>query len=239
MKYTEIEIDRLLQPPNYLKLPNPYKKNPGWVLSDKTEGVELQSDGTLKGFAFWENERDYKKPLRDETLLNLLKLAPETLSNLEKTGTVEKGMWQEQLNFPMAITPEVYKIDQYKRLIAVMSTDKQYIRTKKGRSGRDEQYVTISYVIHCLNFVSGFEWSVTVDKIEERSNEIIADVTLSIKINGQWINKSHTGNNIINKKQDGTTISIGDDRKSAISDAIKKAASLLGVAADVYGGDNV
>jgi hypothetical protein len=63
-----------------------------------------------------------------------------------------------------------------------------------------------------------------------------AEVVVLGKLTADGVVKTAFGGSAITRGQDGEPVSLADDLKSATSDAIKKAASLLGVGLELYGG---
>ena len=62
--------------------------------------------------------------------------------------------------------------------------------------------------------------------------------TLTVRMDGRAITKTQYGCQPIEMKRDGTApVSIGDAYKGAATDAMKKCASLLGIALDLYDSD--
>lgn len=119
-------------------------------------------------------------------------------------------------------------------------TPRKYIKKRKGRGGKELSYVEISYVQGVLNAVFGLDWDVTVvDKIIDYQRYCIA-LLVELKVrfaDGHVITKHAWGGSDIKRTQDGGgLVDFADDLKSAESDAIKKAASMLGVAWDVFSG---
>lgn len=66
-------------------------------------------------------------------------------------------------------------------------------------------------------------------------DEAIVKGRLSFRINGKTIVKTQYGNKeVIYKKGTDKPLSLGNDFKSAATDALKKCAADIGIAADVY-----
>jgi len=123
------------------------------------------------------------------------------------------------------------------KLLASM-TPEHYIQKRIGRGGKTFDYVNINYVIAMLNATFGFNWSVeVVDKVIG-SKQVFVQVRLKAKFgDGTEVCKDAFGGSDVKKvKSSGDVVDIADDLKSAQSDAMKKAASMLGIAWDVYSG---
>ena len=119
-------------------------------------------------------------------------------------------------------------------------TPEKYIKKRKGRGKQEFDYVEINYVIGVLNAIFGFNWSVEIKSkvIDTKSDNVIVEIRLTVQFaNGTSVTKDAFGGSTIKRTKDGgDIIDLADDLKSAESDGIKKAASMLGIAWDVYSG---
>ena len=118
-------------------------------------------------------------------------------------------------------------------------TPQKYIKKRVGRGNRVFDYVEINYVIAKLNAIFGFDWNFeifteTVDRIEK---QVVAKVRLTVRFaDGRVVIKDAFGSSDLKVTKTGEFVDLGDDQKASASDGLKKAASLLGVAWDVYSG---
>lgn len=115
-------------------------------------------------------------------------------------------------------------------------TPKEVIKLRKGAGGKMFPYVPIDYILKKLDDNFGIFWEFVIDEVRRTESQIIVRGKLVIKSpNGFSISRPGVGRASI-KMYTGTKNSVdeGNDEKSATSDAIKKAASLFGIAADVY-----
>lgn len=123
------------------------------------------------------------------------------------------------------------------RLLA-MPTPEKYIMKREARGGVIVDYVETNYVIGRLNATFFFNWDTEIIEqiIDRDNNEIALKIRLTVRFaNGKEIKKDAWGGSAI--KFSGTKmIDLADDLKSAESDGIKKAASMLGICWDVYAG---
>lgn len=118
-----------------------------------------------------------------------------------------------------------------------------YLRKRPAKGGGKWDYVTASYVKRQLNRIFGAEnWNFEVKSSLAESFEIATRTQsctvlgrLTIDVGGKLIVKEQFGRADVKFKQ-GTTkpLDFGNDMKSAGSDALKKCASDLGIASDVY-----
>jgi hypothetical protein len=108
---------------------------------------------------------------------------------------------------------------------------REAIRTRPGQHGKTLSYVDIAAVITRLN--EGCDaWSFEVVSYKVEADEV--HVLGKLIADGQT--KMHFGGSAITADKDGRAVSIADDLKAAASDALKKCASLFGVALELYGG---
>jgi len=113
--------------------------------------------------------------------------------------------------------------------------DKSLIKTRKGRSGISLSYVETQEYIKRLNTVFDYNWSFEIEEGKVESGFIIVRGRLT----AEGISKTQYGSSQITLSKDtGEVISIGDDYKSAASDALKKTASLFGIGLHLYNGSN-
>jgi hypothetical protein len=123
----------------------------------------------------------------------------------------------------------------------VQKTPKQFIYRRKGRGGKEFDYVTGSYVERVLNFVFGFMWDFEVKEHGLRGDHIWVLGALTVKDGkGNSITKTQFGRKEVAYLKDkahteANMVDFGNDLKSATTDALKKCASLFGIASDVYG----
>jgi hypothetical protein len=106
------------------------------------------------------------------------------------------------------------------------------IKRRQGPHGKELSYVDVAAVITRLNEAFDHEWTFEVTSHEIRENEAIVVGRLT----AGGVTKMHFGGSSITLDRDGRVVSIADDLKAAASDALKKCASLLGVALEMYGG---
>ncbi len=125
----------------------------------------------------------------------------------------------------------------------LQKTPKQHVYTRPGKGGRSFEYVTGVYVKKVLNYVTGWNWDFV---IEDKQVFGIAEGSGQIVIQGKLIVRDPSGKHKIEKTQFGradvkylkgtsTPVDIGNDFKAAATDCLKKCASELGIASDVYG----
>lgn len=133
-------------------------------------------------------------------------------------------------------------INQAQRIVLTQETPKAAIKERRGRGGKTLSYVEHGWVTKTLNEAFGWAWS--WDILEWRlvpdDSPVEAFVLGRLTVHSQRgdLTKTQFGGHQINRaKSSGDIISIADDLKAASSDALKKAASLLGIALDLYSSD--
>jgi len=120
----------------------------------------------------------------------------------------------------------------------MQQTPKQHVYRRKGKGGKEFDYVTGSYVEKVLNFVFGWNWDFEVQEHGKEAGFVWVLGKLTVRGNqaGQQIVKTQFGRAEIKFLKDGKgMVDFGNDLKAATTDALKKCASLLGVASDIYG----
>ena len=131
-------------------------------------------------------------------------------------------------------------------LAQIMSqeTPREAIRTRPGRGGRVLLYTDGAYVIRTLNEAFKWNWDFETDHEEilwigERPFEVRCRGKLIIRAGDTTITKMQYGCQPIEMLKDGSApVSLGDAFKGAATDALKKCASLLGIALDLYDSDS-
>ena len=134
------------------------------------------------------------------------------------------------------------------------STRAIYKYQRPARGGGTWTYVKTSYVRKVLDSVFGFNWDFDVEttvgeafEVAKLSGGIVVKgiLTVRTKRDGEWhtVKKVQFGRAEVKWKkghspddtpQNPRPLDIGNDYKAACSDALKKCASLLGLAQDVY-----
>jgi len=119
-------------------------------------------------------------------------------------------------------------------------TPEKYIMQRKGRGGLMLDYVETNYVIGRLNATFLFDWDSEILEqiIDKEENQIAMKVRLTVRFaNKKEVSKDAWGGSDIKwMKETKKMVDFADDLKSAESDGIKKAASMLGICWDVYAG---
>lgn len=131
------------------------------------------------------------------------------------------------------------KLAPPKTLYTVLNkkTPAKFIKKRVGRGGKYFDYVETGFVIEQLNKAFNNMWDFEIVDKQIGKDKIWVLGKLTVKFitpfGIQTISKSQFGGSDV-KRSNGAVIDIGDDLKSAASDSLKKCASLLGIAKDVY-----
>ena len=134
------------------------------------------------------------------------------------------------------------QVEAIKRILS-QRTPPSEIRVREGRGGMKLKYTDGAYVIRTLNQALGWDWDFVADNEELLMNgdkpfEVKVRGTLTVRMNGRAITKTQFGCQPIEMLRNGSApVSIGDAYKGAATDAMKKCASLLGIALDLYDSD--
>lgn len=116
-------------------------------------------------------------------------------------------------------------------------TPRDKIKSRPGNGGRMFDYVEVGYIIGQLDEAFGrlWDWEIITEELKGNS-QVWVKGRLTIHLApGFDLKKDAFGSSDIKKfTSSGLAIDIGNDLKSASSDALKKAASYLGIASDVY-----
>ena len=117
-------------------------------------------------------------------------------------------------------------------------TPKAYVRERPAKGGGTWNFVSGGYVKKVLNIMFGWDWDFEVISEQVAFGQVIVKGKLTCRSNGKEIVKMQFGKkDIIFKKGTQDPLDIGNDFKSAATDALKKCASELGIAADIYNAD--
>lgn len=108
----------------------------------------------------------------------------------------------------------------------------EQIKQREGYRGQVLSYVDIAAVIERLNQAFEHEWSFEITKHEIQEGEVI----VLGRLTAGGVTKEAFGGSSVTIDKVGNVQSLADDLKAASSDALKKCASMLGVALELYGG---
>ncbi len=107
------------------------------------------------------------------------------------------------------------------------------IKSRPGRNGQSIQYVEAHSIVQRLNEALGGDWSFRVLEREILDGEVI----VLGEVRAGDVVKQAFGGGEVTMTRDGKIVSLADDLKAAATDALKKAATLLGVGLHVCGAE--
>ena len=114
-------------------------------------------------------------------------------------------------------------------------TPKEFIKERPTRGGKKAKYVEGGYVISQLNNAFspiGWDFEVIEQGILDKEVWVKGRLTLKDPKSGYTFSKTQYGQHI----REENKVPLGDTLKAAATDAMKKCASMLGIALDVYWG---
>jgi recombination DNA repair RAD52 pathway protein len=114
-------------------------------------------------------------------------------------------------------------------------TPAQFIKSRPGPGGLRLSYVEVGYVISMLNQVFGYDWDFKILDQQVGKKQVWVRGELTVRVKDHAVTKGQFGGaDIKMNRTSGEPVSIADDLKAAASDSLKKCASMLGIAGDVY-----
>lgn len=121
--------------------------------------------------------------------------------------------------------------------VMLKRTPPRFVRERPAKGGGKWYFVSVGYINKVLNLMFGFDWDFEVAeyKFDLNIGQVFVLGKLTVKTQGKTITKMQFGRADIKfKKATQMPLDIGNDLKAATSDALKKCASILGVASDIY-----
>jgi hypothetical protein len=115
-------------------------------------------------------------------------------------------------------------------------TPKNQIYKRPAKGGGEWEYVKGSWVKKVLNYVFGWNWDFEIAEHGGEGSQVWVLGKLTVRDSkNQSITKMQFGRADSKQKKDGSgLLDYGNDLKAAATDALKKCASELGVASDLY-----
>jgi len=115
-------------------------------------------------------------------------------------------------------------------------TPERFIKQRPAKGGGTWDYVSTAYVQKVLNMVFGWRWSFEIVKQDITERQVVVQGRLTFTVGDESFAKMQFGRKDIMFTK-GTTLpmDLGNDLKAAASDALKKCASMIGIAQDIYG----
>ncbi|MCK9578740.1 RAD52 family DNA repair protein [bacterium] len=129
-----------------------------------------------------------------------------------------------------------------KQILKILQrTPKEFIYTRPAKGGGTWDYVPGGYVEKVLNYAFGWNWDFEIIKQEIIGEQVITLGKLTVKDGtGQSVTKTQNGRADIKclkgkPHNPENYLDVGNDFKASATDAMKKCASMLGIASDIYG----
>lgn len=158
--------------------------------------------------------------------------------DIKKMGNKnKKAKAKKSKSKPMAITIVKAPLTARQLLSIGEVTPPDQIYERKGKGGKMFKYVRGSYIKDRLNKIFGWMWDFEVAEHGTEKNLIWVLGKLTVKdMKGHTITKMQFGRADVKYYRDKSrgTVDFGNDLKAATTDALKKCASELGIARDVY-----
>jgi hypothetical protein len=130
-------------------------------------------------------------------------------------------------------------LSQQQLLFILQRTPVNHIYRRKAKGEGEWEYVTGVYVKKVLNYCFGWMWDFSIKEHGREGNQIwvLGKLTIKNKNGKEMISKEQFGRADIKFYKDKSKgiVDYGNDLKAAATDALKKCASELGIASDVYG----
>ncbi len=129
-------------------------------------------------------------------------------------------------------------LNQAQLAFITQKTPKQFIKKRPGPGGKEFSYVEVGYVINILNQVFGYNWDFKILDQQIGKKQVWVRGELTVRVDNQSLTKGQYGGADIKvSRTSGEPLSIADDLKAATSDCLKKCASMIGIAGDLYWSD--
>lgn len=153
-----------------------------------------------------------------------------------KTTAIVKAKRAKEFKNKMMLYPSFLNAKQLLHIL--QQTPQNHIYKRKGKGGGEWEYVTGTYIKKVLNYTFGWRWDF---EIKEHGKECKL-----VWVKGRLTIRDKKGNPVVVKEQFGRAdikfkkgtnemLDYGNDLKAAATDALKKCASELGIASDIYG----
>lgn len=173
-----------------------------------------------------------KKPRQVRPATVVVKVQPMPVSLIPTTNDLAEPMKD---GAKLAMQKTWVSNTQIMRLVE--RTPAKYVYKRPAKGGGQWDYVTVSYVQRVLDFVFGFNWDFEIIEHGKEADHVwvLGKLTVKNPESTRTIVKTQFGRSEVKKMKSGGNLDYGNDLKAASSDALKKCASMLGIARDIYG----
>lgn len=176
-----------------------------------------------------------KKKVKESSIAKLEISVINALEKKEMDKTLEPVVENSRYFLPKSWISE-------KQVLRILQkTPKEHVYQRKGKGGQVWEYVTGNYVEKVLNYTFGWNWDFDIisQQLVGKSGreQVITLGKIIVKDDhGHQITKTQNGRKDVAYLK-GTTdyLDLGNDYKASATDCLKKCASLLGIASDLYG----
>ncbi len=156
---------------------------------------------------------------------------------MTNTNAIVKAKEAKEIKDSLMLSGSPMNVKQLLHIL--QKTPIEHIYHRVGKGGGQFDYVTGTYIKKMLNYTFGWMWDFEV-KDHGREGDLVwvlGKLTIKDKTGKAMIVKEQFGRADVKyyKERSKGTVDLGNDLKSAATDALKKCASELGIASDVYG----
>jgi len=147
---------------------------------------------------------------------------------------------EEKLGLALLKASDLTKVENtilnaFQLQMLLKKTPKTYIKSRPAKGGGTWDYVSGGYIRKVLNMMFGWDWDFEIKDKQFMFGQVIIEGKLTVRSGGKKIVKEQIGKKeVVFKKGTSDPLDIGNDFKAAATDALKKCAAELGIAADVY-----
>ena len=114
-------------------------------------------------------------------------------------------------------------------------TPTKFVKQRPAKGGGVWDYVSGGYIRKVLNLMFGWDWDFEIMHEQIVGSQVLVKGKLTCRVGERSIVKMQFGGKeIMYKKGTQDPLNVANDFKAAATDALKKCAAELGVAADVY-----
>lgn len=170
-----------------------------------------------------------KKPVKSQRVEIVVRQEPTVPTSDELALPVHEG---KSLTIPKTW------INEHQLAFMLQKTPRQHVYKRPGKGGQTFDYVTVAYMQKALNYAFAWNWDFEIVEHGKEQDHVwvLGRLTVRGTKPGQQIVKTQFGRSEVKKTKDSkVNVDYGNDLKAAASDALKKCASLLGFASDIYG----